>query len=322
MHRSYRSLSLGLLLLITLGLALTYGATDIRWADLLSPSTPSYSVFWSLRLPRVLLVAIVGATLALLGATYQILFHNPLAEPYLLGVSNAVTLGIAIAELVFQVPPESFGSQLAGVVAALIVTSLIAALALSPLGQEISRITLFGIGLQFTLSATLFLLLSYFSQQMGGGSLRWLFGQVPWLSLSQVGYLGSFALAICGTVLLHARHLDALSLGDSVARTLGVPAVRTRNLLLLLTSILIAAIVACAGAIGFVGLVIPHAVRLMFRPQSSRSLLLHCLWIGPLFLILCDWFARSLFPPLEFPLGVLTAAIGGPLFLILLWRRL
>jgi len=297
------------------------GAEPIHLASILSPGSISHRIFFELRLPRLLLTLIAGGALAMLGGTYQILFNNSLAEPYVLGVSSAVTLGIVLAEVVFKVPAYSYWGTGAGFAAALVVTIFLLIIGSSRLGESMDRIVLFGMGLNFVLSSILFLVLSYYYQHMGGGSIRWLFGQIPWLSLKEASLIGLFSLPFVAGLFILSRHLDALSLGDSVARTLGFHPTTSRVWLMAVTSLFVSLIVSFTGGIGFVGLVVPHAVRLLIRPANTRVLFIFSFLAGALFLALSDVISRALLPPFEFPIGVITTIVGGPAFLFLLWRR-
>lgn len=297
------------------------GGESLTFANLGLATSPDHRIFFDLRIPRCLLTLVAGGSLAMLGATYQILFQNPLAEPYILGVSSAATLGVAIAEMSFGIAAYSLPSMGAGFVTAMGLTALLIALCLSHWGRAMDRIILFGMGMNFLLSSGLFLLLSYFHQQMGGGSLRWLFGQIPWVSPNEALLFAGVSLPFLVGLWVFGRHLDALSMGDQVARTLGFSPIKTRTSLLLVTSAFLAILVAFTGSIGFVGLVVPHAVKLAFRPPTSRWLFTLCFLVGSLFLLASDILSRVMMPPLEFPIGIVTTILGGPAFLWLLWRR-
>jgi iron complex transport system permease protein len=320
--RLFNSPYLWLVFAITLlGLTPFFGAEPLNWKEVFVPGSPSHRIVFELRLPRVLLTFLVGGSLAMLGGTYQILFRNALAEPYLLGVSSAVTLGLVIGEVLFHWPPVSFPSLTLGAALALTTTVGLIALYLSGSGNDMERIILFGMGMNFILSSTVFLILSYAYQQVGGGTFRWLFGQVPWITLREVVVLAAVAVPLLVILWIYARRLDALSLGDAVARTLGVDPTRTRIWLLVVSSALISLLVMFTGAVGFVGLVIPNAVRLFLRPASTRASF-HASFVGgSVFLALTDLLSRKVLPPFEFPIGIVTTLLGGPIFLFLLWRR-
>lgn len=297
------------------------GSERIDWSEALSPGTTANRIVFGLRVPRALFAAVAGGCLGVLGASYQLLFRNPLAEPYVLGTASAVTLAVVIAETWLGVAFGTGASVLAGAVGALLACALLLAGTWSRAGRHAERVVLFGMGLNFVLSSALFLILSYRFQHMGGGSLPWLFGNLPWLPLSQAALLGVLSLALVGALLALSRSLDAMSLGESVARTLGVSPPRARAGVIGISSALLALLVSHTGAIGFVGLVVPHAARLIFGPAPARLLFLRSFALGAAFLAITDLFSRRLLPPLEFPIGILTTLVGGPLFLWLLWRR-
>ena len=298
-----------------------FGSEHLDWKEIAVPGSASHRILFELRLPRLLLTLVAGGALAMLGGSYQILFNNPLAEPYVLGVSSAVTLGVALSEILFHFPAYSYWGIAAGCVAALVVTAFLVMVATSRLGESVDRIVLFGMGLNFVLSSVLFLVLSYYYQHLGGGSIRWLFGQIPWVSLREAIAVALISVPFVVAMLVLSRHLDALSLGDSVARTLGFSPPRSRVTLMAITSIFLSLIVSFTGSIGFVGLVVPHAVRLVIRPPNSRVLLAFSFLTGAIFLGISDVISRALLPPFEFPIGIITTLIGGPAFLYLLWKR-
>ncbi|MBI4405126.1 MAG: iron ABC transporter permease [Deltaproteobacteria bacterium] len=298
-----------------------FGAEPTSVRHLFDSQSIEFRILWELRVPRVAFVALCGGGLAILGATYQVLFRNPLAEPYVLGTSTAVTLGVVFAEVFLKFSSYTVEALGTGFLFALSVTSLLMALTFTRVGKEVERIILFGMGMNFVLSSVLFLLLSFYYQHMGGGSLRWLFGHIPWVGFRDVGWLAIVSVPCMILLFILSRHLDALSLGDSVARTLGVSPFRSRFILLALTCVFLSFIVCLTGAIGFVGLVVPHIVRLCVAPSSTRTLLGISLPLGAVFLVISDLVSRVILPPFEFPIGIITTIVGGPLFLILLWKR-
>jgi iron complex transport system permease protein len=280
-----------------------------------------HRILWSLRIPRLLLVIGVGGSLAVLGGTYQIIFHNVLAEPYILGVSSAVTFGIVFAETVLHLPLHSWSTMGIGFLFSALVTALLILSYRFRTGREVERTLLFGLGLNFLFSSLLFLMLSYKTQSSGGGSLRWLFGNIPWVSMNQALIVFLATLALSAILWVLGRYLDALSLGDTVAQSLGVSPSKFRTLILLMTSFHLTILTSMTGSIGFLGLVVPHCVRAVFRPASTRQLFLGSFFVGAIFLGVSDGISRALLPPMEFPIGIITTLIGGPLFLYLLWKR-
>ena len=309
--------------LILLGLP-WLGGEPISFSALWSQSPTldiDHRILWSLRIPRLLFVVAVGGSLAMLGASYQILFNNTLAEPYILGISSAVTLGIVVAETFLHLPNTSLGALSMGLCFSLLVTFLLILSYSWRTGRELERIVLFGMGLNFIFSSALFLLLSYRSQTTGGGSLRWLFGNIPWLRLNESLLFLLLTLPLCAGLWVMGRYLDGLSLGDTVARTLGFSPTKVRCFLLFVTSLHLTLITSLTGSIGFLGLVVPHCIRLVFRPASTRLLFVASFIGGALFLGIADSLSRALLPPLEFPIGIITTLLGGPLFLYLLWKK-
>lgn len=301
-----------------------FGGESISFAALWKSDSPfaiDHTILWELRIPRLLLVISIGGSLALVGATYQILFNNALAEPYIFGVSSAVTLGIVIGEVWLHLPYDSLFNLTFGFLFSFIMTLLLVLSYYWKTGREMERIVLFGMGLNFILSSAIFLILSQHSQSVGSGSLRWLFGNIPWVSLRDSLLFLILTLPFCAILWFLGRSLDALSLGDSVALTMGVSPNKLRTLILLITSFHLTLITAKTGSIGFLGLVVPHCARLIFRPGSTRSLFLISFFVGALFLGISDSLSRALLPPLEFPIGIFTTLIGGPLFLYILWKR-
>jgi iron complex transport system permease protein len=318
LNRNKRIIVTVLVLLILLSLPFM-GSESISLSEVFRPNSPGHRVLFEFRTPRLLVALIAGATLSMIGASYQILFHNALAEPYVLGVSSAVTFGAVMAEIAGASNPAA-GATI-GFSFAMFISVLLVWMSSTGFSDSPARVLLFGMGLNFVLSSTVFLVLSYAYQQMGGGSLRWLFGQLPWAENKEVVRLILMTTPAIFLLFLLGRHLDALSLGDAVSRTLGVAPMPSRSFLLLVTSYLTTTIVVTTGTIGFVGLVVPHAARLVFRPASTRILFFHCLWMGGIFLCVCDGVSRSLLPPFEFPVGMISTILGGPLFMYLLWKR-
>jgi iron complex transport system permease protein len=307
--------------MVILALAPFFGAEPLVWNELNDALSASHRIFFGLRLSRLAITLFVGGTLAILGATYQVLFQNPLAEPYLLGVSSAVMLGMIVGETIFHCPPGVFANSIFGWIGGLGVTALLILSYVFRRGPQLERLILFGLGINFVLSSLLFLLLSYHYQQMGGGTFRFLFGQIPWANSSDLKLILFLGLPLTAIIFLMGRHLDALSLGDSVAKTLGFSPTHSRIWLLAVTSTLVALVTSLTGAIGFVGLVVPHGIRLLCAPSTNRVTLLLSFIAGAAFLTFADVISRVLMPPFEFPIGIVTTLIGGPIFLGLLWKK-
>lgn len=301
-----------------------FGTETISMSDVLNFSNLApidHKIFWSLRIPRLILVVGAGGSLAVIGATYQTIFNNKLADPYILGVSSAVTLGVVLGNTILKFSTNQIQSQIVGLFFALLVVLLLLSCYLFKWGKELERVVLFGMGLNFVFSSLLFFVMSYQSQSIGTGSLRWLFGHIPWTNLNQSLLFFVANLIFLGVLWILGRFVDGLGLGDAVAHTLGFSPTKVRAVLLLITSLQLTLITSVTGAVGFLGLVIPHCVRLLFYPSSSRSLFISSFLSGAIFLAISDTLSRTLYPPLEFPVGIITTLIGGPIFLFLLWKK-
>lgn len=283
-----------------------------------NPLSPARdAIIWQGRGPRVLTAVAVGAGLALCGVTMQGLTRNPLADPYLLGVSSGAALG-AVAVLLLEV---AIWLPVAAFIGALL--ALGATLALAGIGGQLTpgRTILAGIAVAQACSA----LVSFaiFSTARGDSYqeiLGWLLGSLARSTWTSV-LLAGIALAVIGVLLLaSARSLDAFAFGDVSAASLGIDVTSTRWLLLTASALLTGAMVAVSGAIGFVGLVIPHIVRLAIT-RRHRWLLPLSAVAGAVFLLWADTAARVVFAPMEVPVGVFTAGIGAPVFAWLLMRN-
>ncbi len=275
------------------------------------------SIVWELRLPRVLTAAAVGAGLALAGVVMQAITRNPLADPYLLGLSSGASLG-AVAVLLL-------GSALLLPVAAFL-GAMVALAATLLLAGAFGRITpgrtvLAGIAVSALAGAVTSLVIFW---TVTGDSYReilgWLLGSLAGARWPAVG-IALAAIVVAGIpMMLSGRVLDAFAFGDASAATLGVNVQATRWTMLTGAALLTGAMVSVSGAIGFVGLILPHAVRLLVGPRHRMLLPLSAL-VGASFLIWADTAARSLFDPRELPVGIVTAIIGAPVFAALLARR-
>ncbi len=267
-----------------------------------------------LRLPRVVLGALVGAALSLAGAAMQGLFQNPLADPYVLGVASGASLGAAVA-LVFA------GGQ--GIPAAAFVGALVAALSVYRLGRlgramPLATVLLAGVAVGLTLSAGLSLVL-LLAEQRAGDVVLWLMGHLGGPGWREVGHVAAITAAGALALTVFARDLDALLFGEDVAAGLGVEVERAKLALLGASALLVAGAVAYCGAIGFVGLVVPHVARMAVGP-GHRWLLPVCAVGGAALLVGADTAARTLVAQREIPVGVVTGCVGGPFFLYLLRR--
>lgn len=274
-------------------------------------------IVWLLRTPRVLTAAAVGAGLALSGAVMQALTRNQLADPYLLGLSSGASLGAVgtiLAGVAVLLPVAAFAGSLAALACTLLLAGALGAL--TP-----TRTVLAGVAVSALFSAvTSFVIFWTASGDAYQEIVGWLLGSLAGARWPQLA-VAVVALAVVGVpIAASGQVLDAFAFGDTAAAGLGVRVQRTRWILLGATALLTGALVAVSGAIGFVGLVVPHAVRLVIGP-GHRALLPLSALVGAVFLLWADTLARSLFDPRELPVGIVTAIVGAPVFAALLARR-
>ncbi|EFO2223007.1 vitamin B12 ABC transporter permease BtuC [Escherichia coli] len=307
-------LCLSVLMLLALLLSLCAGEQWISPGDWFSPRGELF--VWQIRLPRTLAVLLVGAALAISGAVMQALFENPLAEPGLLGVSNGAGVGLIAAVLLGQGQLPNWALGLCAIAGALIITLILLRFARRHLST--SRLLLAGVALGIICSALMTWAI-YFSTSvdlrqlmywmMGGfGGVDW---RQSWLMLALIPVL----LWICS----QSRPMNMLALGEISARQLGLPLWFWRNVLVAATGWMVGVSVALAGAIGFIGLVIPHILRLCGL-TDHRVLLPGCALAGASALLLADIVARLALAAAELPIGVVTATLGAPVFIWLLLK--
>ncbi|MGW0394800.1 FecCD family ABC transporter permease [Streptomyces sp. NPDC003042] len=327
----------GLLLAVVVVLAASVaagvriGTADVGWTDLArvfgarlglgtEPLPPLVdSLVWDLRLPRVLMAALVGASLAVCGTVLQAVTRNALADPYLLGVSSGASTG-AVTVVVLGVGAGTLGVTGGALVGALLSFGLLLML-LRRTGLDSVRIVLTGVvvGQLFTALTSLVLMASA-DADTTRAITHWLLGSMAparWDAVVVCAIVTPLGLAAAW---LCANSLDALAFGADTAASLGIGVRRTRMLLLVVTAVLTSVAVATVGAIGFVGLIVPHGVRFLVGPLH-RVLLPYAALAGAVFLVWTDALARVAFAPREVPVGVITALLGVPLFLLVLRKR-
>jgi len=327
--RAVAGAALGALLLLSIVAAVAIGPASLGldevassvWAHLTgtaSPLSPTRdAIVWELRLPRVLTAAAVGAGLALCGGVMQALTRNPLADPYLLGLSSGASLGAVLVLVLgagLLLPVAAFAGAMAALLATLGLASAIGRI--TP-----TRTVLAGLAVSALAGAITSLVIFW---AVTGDSYReilsWLLGSLAGARWPAVAIAGVALIVIGLPLLLSGRLLDAFVLGDTAAAALGVPVQGVRWTLLALSALLTGALVSVSGSIGFVGLVLPHAVRLVAGP-GNRALLPLSALVGGLFLVWADTLARTAFDPRELPVGIVTALVGAPVFAVLLVRR-
>ena len=277
---------------------------------------PHTVVVWELRLTRLLGALIVGASLAVSGAALQGLFQNPLADPYVLGITSGGACGAAIA--LWLGSAVFFGPTAGAFLGALVAAGLLLVVARAHAGVNLYSILLAGIAVGLMFSAVLSYVLVMAGPKVGT-IIGWLLGHLWDLEPMEIRWMGVFMVAGILPILWYARALDAILLGEDTADALGVSVSRVKIAILLSTSLLVTASVAFCGLIGFVGLVVPHLIRQLLGP-GHRVLLPVSALGGALLLVVADIAARTTHPHGEIPVGVMTATVGGPFFLFLISR--
>lgn len=305
-------------------LSLAVGATPVPLgvilAALISPDAPAADIVRAIRLPRVLLAFLVGGSLGTSGAALQALVRNPLADPYLLGISGGAGLAAVIAIALgmggaWGVPAAAFVGGL-GAVALVYRLSTVAGRRLDP-----NVLILAGVVVSAFTGALISAVLTLSPAEQLRDAFLWLMGGFSGASWQTLGIFLAYAALPLLALFASARPLDLLSLGEEPAQSLGLDAARARRVIYLSTSLLTAASVAVCGVVGFVGLVAPHALRGLLGPSHRRLLPAVFLASGG-FLVLADALARTVVRPIELPVGVVTALVGVPLFALMLRKTL
>lgn len=295
--------------------------TYARWLGVRSDAGPGErSIVTGIRLPRVLLGGIVGGGLAMSGAVLQALLRNPLADPYIIGVSSGASFGVVTLMLVPGLPFAALSLPAGAFLGALCAFVLVFAMARKDARLVPVRLVLAGVAVAAVLSAlTQWIVLTAESSDVRT-SLSWTLGSLTGVPLSNV-LVPALVTAIVGLIFTAAAgQLNAFALGEEAAGTLGIDVERFRMVLVVLSALLIGTLVAFSGAVGFVALVVPHIVRLLFG-TDHRKVLPFSFLVGASFLVWADVAARMVSAPSEVPLGVVTALIGGPFFLWILRRN-
>lgn len=279
------------------------------------------SIIWQIRFPRVLLAAVVGAALTTSGTVLQALVRNPLADPFILGVSSGASVGATAVLLFGAFASLGLWALSVGSIAGALVAMLIVFLVALDAGQLApTRLILCGVALSSMFSAISSFLLFEASPQAAQAVMFWLLGSFARASWGQL-WLPSLCLGGSVIYLLgHARGLNAIAVGAETATSVGVGVQRLRRSLYFVTSLIAGVSVAVSGIIGFVGLVIPHVLRLCVGNDHRVTLPVGLLW-GAAFMVIADLLARMVVTPQELPIGVITALIGGPIFVFLIRRR-
>lgn len=301
-------------LAVSLIVGLSLGSERLSIFDL---NGTQAAIFFDIRLPRVLLGACVGASLAAAGASLQALLRNPLAEPYLLGVSNGAALGTMLAFVFFE--QFVFARPLLAFAGAGLATMTVYQMARSRAGMNVERLVLSGVIVTTFLSSIIVLLTSLLDAARLRGFTFWLLGDLSQATMS--GFYLTLVSVVLGTIVLtaQARPLNLMMIGERDALDFGVEVARVRMIVFGLASLLVGMAVAASGSVGYVGLIVPHLVRLAIGSDNRLVVPLSAI-AGAIFVVLADTIARTAIAPRELPVGAITALIGAPMFIYLLRR--
>ena len=303
------------LLIATLLVATLLGSESLSFFDL---SESEKAILFDIRLPRILLGASVGASLALAGASLQSLLRNPLAEPYLLGVSNGAALGTMLAFVFFA--QFEFARPIMAFAGASLATFVVYQMAKSRAGMSVERLVLSGVIVTTFLSSIIVLITSLLDAAKLRSFTFWLLGD---LSQSTIyGFYLNFAAVIIGAtiLLMNSRALNLMMISERDAFDFGVEVKRVRLAVFATSSLLVGTAVAASGSVGYVGLIIPHIIRLAIG-SDNRLVIPFSALAGAIFVVAADTLARTVIAPRELPVGAITALIGAPMFIYLLRKN-
>lgn len=278
-------------------------------------------IVWQIRMPRILLAGFAGCGLSVVGAAFQGLFRNPLADPHVLGVSSGAAVGATIAML------SGAGFHFLGLgvigtfafIGALLTAFIVYRVSCVGNKLPVVNILLTGTAVSMMLSSVISLIMTFHHDKIEKVYL-WTMGSFSAVTWDRVLFLAVFTVACCGVIIIFSSELDVITTGNDTAESLGINTARIKKIIIVAASLQIAACVSISGIIGFVGLVIPHCIRMISGPKHKVLLPLSCLG-GAIFMIICDTIARIAAAPSEIPVGVITAMLGTPYFIYLLQRN-
>ncbi len=302
-----------LLLLVAMTGSCLLGAVDFEWNE-----EWLRHIFLPLRLPRVIMCVFVGAILSVCGAAYQSIFRNPLTDPYVLGVSSGASLGAAVA-ILLGLEAWIWGVGGVALVSALLTVLLIYRIASIGNRMHTTTLLLTGVCLTLLISAVISFLM-VLNQEKMDSIIFWTMGSFGSVSWADVAMLTPVAVVGISVVLWYGRDLNLLLAGSEAAQSMGVEVEKVKRVLLLATTLMVAFAVSSCGVIGFVGLIVPHAVRLVAGPDN-RKVVPYSMLCGAIFVLVCDTLARYMLRPSELPVGSLTSMVGAPLFIYLLYKN-
>jgi len=306
-----RFILLLMLLLLVVFIGTIKGSVDLAPQELLLDENRPILL---LRLARILLAILAGMGLAVSGVALQAILRNPLADPYLLGTSSGAGLGAVVAIILglpsVYLPLSAFGGA---------ILAMVLVYNLARVGNKVAAhsLILSGVIVSIAISAIMVFLISMSGSDALHGVMWWLWGSLQIYDFQLLLVIAAIVLAGILAIFVFAQDLNAISIGEEEATHLGINTESVKKILLVVTSLITASLVSVCGIIGFVGLVIPHMTRFIVGP-NHRSLILSTCISAAIFMVLCDLLSRTLIPPLEIPIGIITALIGAPVFIILL----
>jgi len=281
-------------------------------------SSTDQTILFSIRLPRIVFAGIVGGALAAAGVVFQGLLRNPLADPYILGISSGAAVGaLGVLLLGIGFAPVISGSAFLG---ALVTIFLVYGIARTKTELHSTTLLLSGVIVNAFFSAVIMFLIATASDKNLHNAMFWLMGDLSLAGWREILLTGLFLIFGFSVIFIYARHLNLIAVSEETAKQLGVPVEQTKIILLLAASLITGVAVSVSGIIGFVGLIVPHMMRMLLG-ADHRLLLPASVLFGSAFLIVADTFARTLIAPAELPVGVITALCGAPYFIYLLRRR-
>jgi iron complex transport system permease protein len=311
-----------LLLLVVMIIGLSIGSVRLPLTHVFAALTGGESataaertIILSLRLPRIVLALLVGSGLSVAGVVFQALLRNPLAEPYILGISSGGTVG-AILAIGLSLGASTITTPLASFLGSAAVMFLVYGVAHRRGQLDTNALLLGGVMIGAFFNAVVLLIIAVYNQELRNAFL-WLMGNLSGANTDQILVVAPILLLAFALLLLQARNFNLISTGDETAMQLGVEVPRIKRLSYLLASLITGLVVSVSGVVGFVGLLIPHICRMLFGPDH-RLLLPASFLLGGSFLILADILSRTLLAPSEIPVGAITAAVGAPVFVYLL----
>lgn len=319
--------ALVLLMFVAVLLSLMVGVTRFSAADIWamiveafssdSGNSVSNTVFWNLRMPRVVLCLLVGAALSVCGATYQSIFRNPLTDPYILGISSGASLGAAVSILLGW-ESSLFGIGTMSLITALLTVVLIYKIASIGNRMHTSTLLLTGVCFTFLITAVISFLM-VLNQDKMERIIFWTMGSFASASWSDVVAVAPCVVVGICVAIYYSKDLNLLLVGSETARSLGVDVEKIKKHLLFFTTLMVAFAVSSCGVIGFVGLIVPHCIRLVVG-ADNRLVIPYSVFVGATFLLVCDTLSRTVLQPSELPVGSITALAGAPMFIYLLYK--